>query len=69
MGIEKAGLLACQMVYWINMYTDIENTVKQCATLMEYQQTQLPEKTMPYDMLYKPQELVGADTCPIKNNT
>ena len=35
MGIEMIRLLACKSVYWLNINTDIENTVKQCATYLD----------------------------------
>ena len=69
MGIEKARRLAHESVYWINIHTDTKKTVKQCATCMEYQQTQLHEKITPYKLPYKPREVVGADIFTIKNNT
>ena len=50
------------------MNVDIENTVKLCATFLKYQQTETHEKTVPYEMSYNPQEMVGADTFSIKNN-
>ena len=34
-------------VYWVDINTNIKNTVKQCAICMEYQQTQPHEKTIP----------------------
>ena len=39
MGIEKIRLLAHESVYWVNMNEDIENTVKEYATCLDYQQT------------------------------
>ena len=41
MGIKKKRLLACISVFWFNMNTDIENTVKQCSVCLDYQITQL----------------------------
>ena len=35
MGIEKMRLLARDLVCWINMDADIENTIKQCVTYLE----------------------------------
>ena len=37
MGIEKKRLPVRKSVYWPNMNTDIERTVKQYATFLEYQ--------------------------------
>ena len=44
MGIEKMKLLACKWVYWHSMNTNIEKYIKQCATCLEFQQTQPKEK-------------------------
>ena len=50
-----------ESVYWVNMNEDINNTVKQCGTCLEYQQTQPHKKTVPYEILCKPWEKFGAD--------
>ena len=62
-------LLAPESVYLINVNTDIKNTVKWCATCMEYEQTQPHEKGRPYEMPHKQWEMVGADMFTIKYNT
>ena len=36
MGIEKMRLEVRESVYWVNMNADIENTIKQCATCLDY---------------------------------
>ena len=69
MGIQKMRLLACESVKLTNMYTDMKNTIKQCATCMDYQQSQPYEKIILYKMPQKPLEVVGVDIFPIKNNT
>ena len=69
MGIKKMLLLTHESVYQINIKTDIENMVKQCATNMEYQQTQPCEKMIPYEMLHKHWEVLGANIFTIKSNT
>ena len=61
MGMEKMRLLAFELKYLGNMNADIKNTVKQCATCMEYQQTQQHEKSLPCEMSYKLWEVVCAD--------
>ena len=43
MGIEK-NYFSWKSVYWINMNANIEQTVKQYSTNLEYQWTQLQEK-------------------------
>ena len=40
MGIEKIRLLACKAVYWVNVNTDLENTMKHCSTCLKYQNMQ-----------------------------
>ena len=51
------------------MNADIKSTVKQCATCLDHQQIQSHDKTIPYDILCKPWEVVGADVLSINNNT
>ena len=43
------------------MNADIEETVKQCTTCLEYQCTQLQETALYYNIPYKPCAIVGAD--------
>ena len=50
------------------MNVDIENTVKQCATHLDYQQTKQHEKTIPYALPCKPWEVVAADIFSITFN-
>ena len=63
MGIKKMRLLVQELVYWVNMNADIEDTIKQCTTYLEYQQTQPHEKTIPHKVPCRPWEMVGADIC------
>ena len=49
MGIEKTKLLACKCVYWYSINADIEKYIKQCATCLEFQQTQPKEKIIHHD--------------------
>ena len=51
------------------MNADTKITVKQCATCLEYQQTQQHENTILYEMPCKPCKVVDADIFSIKNNT
>ena len=44
-------LLGHDLVYWMNMNADIENTVKQCNVCVDYQQMQPCEKKIPYDIV------------------
>ena len=67
MGIEKMHLLVRELVYWINMNTDIEQTVRQCSTCLEYHHTQPCKTTLHYDVPCKLWEVVGADLFMINN--
>ena len=59
MGRKNTRPLECEVVYLININTDIENTVKHCATCMAYQQTQPSEKIIQYEMAHRTWEVVG----------
>ena len=61
MGIEKKRLIARESVYWFNVNAGIENTVKQCATCIEYQQMQQQERELPYIIPWRPWEVASAD--------
>ena len=69
MGIEKTWLLARELVYQINMKADIECVVKQCATCLEYQQIQLQEEALHYEILCRLWEVADADTFMINGKT
>ena len=62
MEIEKMRLLVCESVYWVNINADMEHVVKQCATCLDYQQTQPHEKNSAN------WEVVDADILSIHNN-
>ena len=51
----------CKLVYWVNIYNDIENHVKNCNTCFESQQIQPREKIIHHDVLLRPWEVLGAD--------
>ena len=44
--IEKTGLFAHESVYWIHMNTDLEDTLKNCPTYLDFQATQHRGKTV-----------------------
>ena len=69
MGIGKTRLLMPELMYWGEYECGYQNTIKQCATFLEYQQSQAHKKTIPYDIPCKPWEVVGADIFSINNNT
>ena len=58
MGIEKSKACARVCVYWPNMYSDIENTVKQCVMCNRYANT---EPLLPHPIPQHPWEEVGVD--------
>ena len=60
-GIEKNKAFGREWVYWVNMKTGNENTIKQFATCLECQQVQLQEKTIPCEVPCRSWELFGAD--------
>ena len=43
------------------MNADLENTIMHCPTCFEYQQMQPQERVLPYKIICKPWEVVGAD--------
>ena len=67
MGIEKMRPLARESVCWVNMKTDIENTVRQYATFQEYQQIQPQERMLLYELPYRPWEVASADIFMVNN--
>ena len=54
-------LLVSKSVYWMNMNADIENTIKQCATCLEYQQTPSWDKAVPHVVSYKQWDVAETD--------
>ena len=61
MGIEKMKLLAHESVYWYNISADIEEYIKNCATCLEFQQTQPKEEIIHHDIPLRPWEVLGTD--------
>ena len=56
MGIEKMKLLACKCVYWYSINADNDKYIQQCATCLEFQQTQPKEKIIHHDVPLRPWE-------------
>ena len=54
MGIEKTKLLAHKCGYWYSINADIEKYIKQCATCLEFQQTQPKEKIIHHYIPLRP---------------
>ena len=67
MGTEKTKLLACECVYWSSINADIEKCIKQCATCLEFQQTQPKEKIIHHDIPLRPWKVVGGDVFHFNN--
>ena len=57
MVIEKMRLVEHESVHWLNMNTNIENTMKQCERCLDYQHTQ-PQEKIPHSLPAKPWEIV-----------
>ena len=66
MGTEKNKLLACESVYWVGIYADIENHIKMFYK-PSFQQTQPREKIIHHNIPAKSWEVVGADTFTLNN--
>ena len=61
MDIEKTKLLACESVYWSSINADIEDYIQNCATCLEFQQTQPKEKIFHHNIPLRLWEVIGAD--------
>ena len=61
MGIEKSKARARACVYWPNMYSDIENQMKQCAVCNKFSNTKQKEPLLPHPVPVHPWEKVGID--------
>ena len=67
MGIEITKLLACELVYLVNINDDIERHIKNCTKCLTFQQTQLKDRIIHYDIPAKPWEVVGTDMFTLNN--
>ena len=67
MGIEKMKLLAHECIYWHSINTYILKYIKQCATCLEFQQTQPKKKIIHHEVPLRPWEAVGADVFHFNN--
>ena len=57
-----------ELVYWVNINTDIEKHTKGCNTcLLEFQQMQPREKILHHDIPLRPLEVLGADIFHLSN--
>ena len=69
LGIEKTKITAKESIYWIKINTDIDNTIKNCPTCLEFQATQPKDKLIPHDIPDKPGETVGSDIFMLNSKT
>ena len=60
-GTEKLRLLARESVHWVIMKNDIEKAIKNCTVSLRFQQMYSKDKTIPYNMLGKPSEVIWTD--------
>ena len=67
MGIEKTKLLTHESVYWVDINADIEKHIKNCATCLEFQQTQPKERIIHHEIALRPWEVFGADVFHFNN--
>ena len=67
MGIEKTKQLAHESVFWHNINSNIEAYIKNCATCLEFQQTQPKEKIMHHDIPLRPWEAISANVFDFRN--
>ena len=65
-GVKKTILLVRESVHWLNVNVDIENTVKQCATCLEYKQIQSLD-SITFKILFRPWNVVAADVFMVDN--
>ena len=67
MGIKKTKLLMCELVYWVNINTNIEKHIKSCNTCLEFQQMQPKEKIIHHDVPLRPWEVLDVDIFHLNN--
>ena len=67
MGIKKTILVACESEYWVNVNYDIEKCITNCTTCITFQQKQLKDNIIHFDILSKPWEVIGADMFTLNN--
>ena len=67
MGKEKTRLLSCECIYWVNMNVDIEETVKNCPTCLDFQSIWPKDKTLSHKIPGRSWHSVGPDMFTIMN--
>ena len=66
-GIKNARLLEHKYMYWINMSSDTEETVKNCATCLDFQATCAKDKIKSYEIPGRMSKSVATDIFTIIN--
>ena len=46
--------IVCESLYWINIYNDRENAIKNYPVCLDFQATQCKEETLPHEVPCKP---------------
>ena len=60
-GSTKTKLRTRDCVYWLNINSDIESIVGQCATCQEHQRAQPKEQLLPHELPTRPWQILGTD--------
>ena len=63
--LEKSILWACESMYWINMNTDTEGTVKKCHTYLVFQVTPPKDKIISHEISGKLWDLLEVIFSPL----
>ncbi|XP_063953999.1 uncharacterized protein K02A2.6-like [Lytechinus pictus] len=60
-GSTKTKLRARDCVYWLNINSNIESVVNQCATCQKHQRSQPKEELLPHELPTRPWQILGTD--------
>ena len=60
-GLKKTRLLAKECAYWPNIFRDIEQAVRSCATCQEFASANSHEPLLPHDIPNSPWRKLGTD--------
>ena len=66
LGIEKCKRRARDVIYWLGMNSQIEDTVSNCQVCSTYQKSNTKEPLLPHNVPYRPWAKVGADLCELR---
>lgn len=68
-GMEKCKLRAKETVYWVDINSDIEKMVKECATCQKFQKSQQKESLLPQEIPTRPWQILGTDLFHLNGGT